>query len=108
MEFLGGALLRLGAMGSICGFSLAWGLIEDKAWKKRCIIIGIISMVLMIVGGIMFWSVMPSGGVSSSNSDSERCRICDTAYSDRDNVKSIRYRNMCERCYKNYKYASGY
>ena len=49
---------------------------------------------------------MTKKGLGSSNSGSQTCSVCGTSYSNSEDVNSIQRRNMCTRCYGNYKYAS--
>lgn len=79
-------------------------------WKKR----RNIGLIIFAIGLAIFIIVMASDGVfddssssGSSSGGSARCVICDTRYSDSDNVKSINRSDMCKQCYKNYKYSSG-
>lgn len=44
-----------------------------------------------------------SGG--SSSSKSSKCQVCGRTFTNKADVKSIAYTNMCENCYKNYKYS---
>lgn len=81
---------------------------ESKKIKNACLIAGVICIIVALIGGLLIiGDISDNTGSSSSGGDSERCGICNTTYSDRDNVKSINHTNMCKRCYKNYKYASG-
>ncbi len=60
----------------------------------------IIVVIVLILAGIGSCS-----GGGSSSSDSARCEVCGKTYTNRDDVHSIAWRNMCERCYSNYKYS---
>lgn len=48
-----------------------------------------------------------SSSRSSSSSNSLTCRVCGRSFSDDSNKRSIRLNNMCNNCYKNFKYANG-
>ena len=41
---------------------------------------------------------------SSSDDDEDRCSSCHKTFTNNDDVKSIAWTSMCERCYSNYKY----
>jgi len=114
MDVLAAVLLTVGFLGTLCSFSFAWGFREYKKTMITCLIIGFICLAMLIVG-IVLMSGSSTPSTASSNSDhSARCSSCDTTYSysddeygtsSYDNVRNIRKTGMCNRCYKNYKYA---
>ncbi len=59
-----------------------------------------IVIVLIILGGL--GSCM--GGSDDDKDYSAKCTSCNRTYTDSDNKWSIFYRNMCERCYENFKW----
>jgi protein-arginine kinase activator protein McsA len=65
-------------------------------------IIGII-LVLLILAAL--GSCTSGGSSSSSSSKSSKCQVCGRTFTNKDDVRSIAYRNMCESCYSNYKYS---
>lgn len=66
------------------------------------------STFLAIVVVVIFLALIGScfgGGSSSSSSSSKECPVCGRTYTNSDDKHSIAWRNMCERCYSNYKYS---
>ena len=59
----------------------------------------IIIVIILILAGI--GSCMGD----SSSDDSKKCGVCGKTYTNKDDVHSIVWTNMCERCYSNYKYS---
>lgn len=77
---------------------------EYKANKKYRIIAAVVILIGIIFSlvGFLYGDVLD---FSSSNSSSKHCSVCGKSYS------SGGTSNMCDRCYKNYKYvadAAGY
>lgn len=110
MDVLSAILITLGMIGGVGGFCAAIVLRSNAKILKISLLCGVVCIVLAIVG----FSIMPKNPSSSSNKNSATCQSCHTTYSyddttysgyDYDNVRSIKKTNMCERCYKNYKYA---
>ena len=109
MTELSAILGVIGLMGAVCSFTFAFTL-ESPKTKKNCIIIGIICIILFVIGILL----IPRHSSSSNSKNSATCPVCDKTFSydddehggyDYKNVKSIKYSNMCERCYNNYKSA---
>lgn len=40
----------------------------------------------------------------TSSSKSKSCKVCHKTFTNKDDVNSIAWTNMCEKCYNNYKY----
>ena len=105
-------LTAIGIVGAIISFILAFKFgffSHSKKAVKICIVIGIICTILFFIG-----ATLSPDQFASNKKISETCSTCHKTYSyesheyggyDYNNVKSIRSRNMCERCYSNYKYA---
>lgn len=62
----------------------------------------LIGIAIVILGLICLISSC-SGG-SSNNKDYETCQICHKRFTNKDDVKSIIWSNMCEKCHSNYEY----
>lgn len=43
---------------------------------------------------------------NSSSGKSATCQVCHKTFTNSSDVSSIRWHNMCEKCYSNYKYTS--
>lgn len=63
-------------------------------------------VVAAIIALIVLFSACGKTCGSSGNSKSATCQVCHKTFTNKDDVSSIRWRNMCERCYSNYKYTS--
>ena len=63
------------------------------------IIYFIIAVVIIIIGISSFNSC-----TSSSSSKSHICQSCHKTFTNKDDVHSIIWTNMCEKCYNNYKF----
>ena len=72
---------------------------KKKSHSGLMIIIGII----LVVG--LLGSCMNKCGCSSS-SKSETCKVCHKTFTNKDDVKSIRWTDMCEKCYSDYEFTS--
>ena len=114
MDTLSIILIVIGLIGSICSFSFALASFRHKLFSpkatKICLLIGIICTILSIVG----FAIIPKNPSYSHNKNSATCPVCHKTFSyedneyggyDYDNVQKIKYSNMCERCYDNYKIA---
>lgn len=66
---------------------------------------GIVGLVIIVIAIIFIGIGACSGGSSSSKSESARCPSCNKKFTNSEDVRSISYRGMCERCYSNYKYS---
>lgn len=75
--------------------------------NKGKIIGGIIAAVIIVIIAIAVFSSPSGSGSSSSSSRTETCQSCGRTFSDDSNMKNIRFTNMCNNCYKNFKYATG-
>lgn len=60
-------------------------------------IIAIIIIILLGIGSCNSCS-------SSSASNTRTCQVCHKTFTNSDDVHSIVWSNMCEKCYSNYKY----
>lgn len=63
----------------------------------------IIYIIIAIVVIIIFINIVNSH-TSSSSSKSHICQSCHKTFTNKDDVSSIIWTNMCEKCYNNYKF----
>ena len=63
------------------------------------------SIFLAIVAVVIILALIGSCSGGGSSSSSKECPVCGRTYTNSDDKNSIAWRNMCERCYSNYKYS---
>ena len=110
MSFSEYLFLILGLLGLIA--SLLFVPLAISIKTKSFVIIAVLCVICTIIGFAGKFYTAPK--TSSGDKNSATCNVCHKTYSyedyeyggyDYDNVRSIKKRNMCERCYNNYNYA---
>lgn len=63
-----------------------------------------IFVIIAIVIIISFFGGFNSCSSSSKSQKKYTCQVCHKSFTNKDDVNSIIWRNMCEKCYNNYKF----
>lgn len=63
----------------------------------------LVLLAVIIVAIVLVITVSCSNG-NSSSPDTAKCEVCGKTYTNSDDVSSIAWNNMCERCYENFKF----
>lgn len=72
--------------------------------RKKSAILAVIVIVLLLSGLGSCLGGSDSDRSSGSSKKSKQCEVCYRTFTDSSNRKSIAYRNMCEKCYENFKW----
>lgn len=71
---------------------------NNKTSKSNILVI-IIVLIIIIVGLNICNSCIPS-----STNESYTCPVCNKTFTNKDDVSSIMWKNMCEKCYENFQF----
>lgn len=83
-------------------WDIAQGKIDELSEKAKK---SSVNPKLILVGIIVFiFILLAFFGGGSTSTHSKTCPICHREFSNPDDLKSLRWNNMCELCYKNYEY----
>lgn len=63
-----------------------------------------IFVIIAIVIIISFFGGFNSCSSSTKSQKKYTCQVCHKSFTNKDDVNSIIWRNMCEKCYNNYKF----
>lgn len=73
---------------------------EIKPQKGSCLSWIVIAVIIIGILGLIGSCL----GNSSEDDKAKTCQVCHKSFTNKDDVKSIIWSNMCERCHDNYEY----